>query len=203
MALFSLSEFKTHEGIVGSDLDAVITQLISAASAYFDKSTKRKLESATYTEDYSGTGDRVLSLRHYPVTALTSISVSADRTFPASSLIPAGDYVLDKEAGLVTQVSSSTIEIFRTNPVWSTGRYNIRVVYTAGYTTVPEDLKEAAIVWASWKLAKRGAVGLTSETIGSHSRSFNQGSKLPVEIAQTIKAYSRGTPYGFDVRDAT
>ena len=54
--------------------------------------------------------------------------------------------------------------------VWPRGRRNIRVVYTAGYATVPEDVQLAAAELAKevYGKAQRDPT-LLSETIGSYS----------------------------------
>jgi len=204
LALFTTTEFKDHEGIVGSSLDTLIGQLATRATAYFEKSTNRKLELASgLTEDYSGDGTRDLILRYTPVATLTSITLSLDRNFAGATALAAGEYVLDKEAGIVKRVNATTIPVqtARAGAVWPVGDYNVRVVYDAGYATVPEDLKEAAILWAARRLARRGLMGVQSETIGSHSISLFAGG-ADREVEEILSRY-RSYPKLGEVRNAT
>ncbi len=203
MVLFTVAEFKAHEGIIGSSLDALIVQLELRATAHFERLLHRKLDGAgSFTEDYSGQGQRDLVLRYSPVVAITSISIDSNRVF--TSPITASDYVLDPEAAILTRVEASTLPVqFRAGPVWPCGDYNIRAIYTAGYTTAPEDLKEAAILWAAARLARQGLIGVQSETIGSHSISMFAGKTAGEAEVAALTAPYRSYPSLGPVRDAS
>lgn len=75
-------------------------------------------------------------------------------------------------------VTGSLVRPF-TGPVWPRGRGNIKVAYTAGYssTTVPADLSAAVIELATriHVTAENGGYPVASETLGEYSVSFAQG----------------------------
>ena len=201
MVLITLAELKDHLGITHAQDDTILTSLTTRVSAFFVQATNRRLlESAATVEHYSGDNRRILSLRQTPVTAIESITLSQNRDFAAATATPATEYVIDQEAGFVTRVESSVIVPIqqRGGAFWPWGDYNIEVKYTAGYVTVPEDLKHAALVWSDKAFKRRGLAGLQSESIGSHSVTFGQSKSLP-EVDEILTRY-RSMPFLGSVR---
>lgn len=201
MALFTLAEFKTHEGIVGTSLDAFVTAMIPRSLAALERLTNRKLEAASFTEDYGGNGTPNLFLRYPPINSITEIKESDTRDFASVTAIPSSDYVLDSEAGILKRVEATEIAVLRTGAIWPSGDYNIRVVYNGGFSTVPEDLKEAAMLWTSLRLRRRGSIGIVSETIGSHTATF-RSSGSDADLDAIIARY-KIAPTVTPVRDAS
>lgn len=148
---------------------------------------------------YWGNDTRLLVLRQRPVTALTSVYLDSsgrfgdnpDGAFAASTLLVAGtDYVLRWDgalAGTSTRCSYSGI-VERLNGVWpgrrgarpgtisteqTPGVGNIKVAYTAGYSTIPADLKQAVCTVVSMvrRSADKGAP-IASESLGGYSYSI-------------------------------
>ena len=166
MSLTTKPTIKTLLGVSDTSLDAVIDVLIPQADAIIKGYLGREIEQATYTEYYSGSGDQVIVLNQTPVQSITSVNEDRDGfygdgtdAFPASSLLVQGaDYVLRKDDATNTEVSKSGI-LYRINKVWprphsgirgqlasapGLGLGNIKVVYVAGWATVPADITFAA-----------------------------------------------------------
>lgn len=161
MALITLAEFKATMGISDSTNDSLYTALIAHADALIKKRTRRNLESATFTQIYSGNGSIHLFLKETPVTGVSSIYLNNSAywdlsAFTSSHLLVAGtDYAVQwNESGLCV---SGIVR--RLNGVWPGAvldspqrlvhgpeiqQGNIKVTYTAGYATIPSDLKWAA-----------------------------------------------------------
>lgn len=164
MALTTVDYVKTVSNIVGTTYDAQISALLDAASAEIKAYLGIEVEQATYTEYYTGNNTTRLALRQIPVTSITSVSIKSDGYFDqkspgfgAEDVITEGvGYVLDRSPGV--SLSKSGI-LFRIGTVWpmlnrvySMYRLttdlgptwgNIKVVYTAGYATVPNDIQLA------------------------------------------------------------
>jgi hypothetical protein len=75
-ALTSTANFKTYAGITSSDDDTLIGYLISRATSAIERYCDRTLRSATYREFYDGTGTNDLTLKEYPISAVTLLSTS-------------------------------------------------------------------------------------------------------------------------------
>ncbi len=97
-------------------------------------------------------------------------------------------------AGRVRLLPSASIPDLGLRAVFPLGVQNVRVVYRGGFTTVPEDLKEAAILWCSAIFAKRRKVGVLSTSIGAYSVTFGQASvmsAMPPEVRLVLDRYRR------------
>lgn len=114
--------------------DAVLQDLITAASAAVETYTARKFTQDSYTELYDGTGLPHLVLRQAPVASVTSVKLDGQE-------LPADDYAVYGQTGVLR----------RKTGYWPEGVQNIEVSYTAGYASVPPDVEQAAILLvAAW-----------------------------------------------------
>lgn len=129
------------------------------------------LESASYTLYLTGNGGRELRLPIRPVTAITSIEEDEDLTFDGSSyLVASSDYTLvyDPARGQFVRLKYTA-----THSAWGTTPLAIKAVVTAGYSTVPGNILEAARMAARDWWQRRSRSGLTSRSGGQGgSQSF-------------------------------
>lgn len=166
MALTTKENIKLLLGISDTSKDALLDYLITQADVIIENYLDRKIEQATYTEFYSGSGTERLFLNNYPVTSITSIHLDnrgyfgdGPDSFAADTLLTEGsDYVLNKDDASETAVSRSG-EVFRIKGIWdrphirkrgqlcsapASGKGNIKVVYVGGFAVVPKDLEHCA-----------------------------------------------------------
>lgn len=140
MALTTLSRLKEMMGIKVDDTtnDALLAEMIERVGKDLAGKCGRTFEyEATITEFHDGDGRaRTLLVRRPPIVAVTTLHDDTGRDYLAAHLIDADDYVVDKEAGLIT------LDGF----AFATGLQNIKVVYGGGYQVIPQDLEEAALV---------------------------------------------------------
>jgi len=183
--LFSITEFKEHQGITSNDWNNVIGQLAVRVSAFCDIWCRRTLMAVAgdTIEYYDGSGSETLALARYPILSVTSVHVDSSRFFEDSSLIPSSSYVFDRAGHLrlLPGLSGSPA-------TWAKGIHNVKVRYRGGYETVPPDLKEAAILWAASIFHRRRAVGITNETLGGYTAAYSQR-EMPPEAAAILKLY--------------
>lgn len=134
----------------------------SAAGSYGETAWIVKV----YTEYYSGDGTAILRLRNRPVISIGSVYLDsgayyeqAPNAFAASTLLTAGtDYVLEKNSAVDTAGSKGG-RVLRTAGSWSSrlgrirgllagvledGKGNIKITYTAGYSSIVWDIQLAA-----------------------------------------------------------
>lgn len=186
MAIVSVSDVKTYLGISGSSEDAFLAVAVASADAAIKSYLKRPVEQTTFTSYLNGNGRRTLYLPNAPVQSITSIHLDPDRVFGADTLLTDGaDYYLEIEGSLLAPSYAWKGAVHRLNGVWpgvsrvdglvtvaAAGEANIKVVYVAGWATVPADIKQAAYQYVTALRSDRGGEGpMQSESFDYYSRS--------------------------------
>ena len=188
MALTTLDEVKTFLGVTTSSQNARWDALRAAAELFVKRWCRRDFESQQYTQFLDGTGTKFLALRHRPVTAVAEVSLASRWSYgaaggPAYAALTEGhDWALQKRS----RSTGDTGVLVRLNGNWpqhpgfarshvlsweqEPGLGNVKCVYTAGFTVIPEDLKLAVAQVAAFihRTAKRGGLDY-SERLGDHS----------------------------------
>lgn len=129
-------------------------------------------ESSSYTQYFDGNGGTTLFMNAKPITAITSIQIDG----VACDL---NDFYYDGEC----------IYSYKDSVVFTEGRHNIIISYTAGYETVPGIIKITALrIAAIIQTEQDGNIGVTSKTFAdSGSRTFvntTNFDKYLVQISQ-------------------
>lgn len=225
MALTSLTVVKVACGISDTSEDSYLTQLIGQVNTTVLTWLDRNIESASYTEYYAGNWSKYLQLKQYPVTAVASVYLDntgywgqGTDAFASTTLLTAGeDYVLVKDGvlpGAPTTPVGLTGRLLRLTGTWSgtrvrgldnlateydRGHGNIKVSYTAGYSSVPSDLELAATLIVQ-RLRQAGQMGqqISSESIIDYSYSLAaagkgvpDGDTVAWTIGGTLRRYRR------------
>jgi hypothetical protein len=136
----------------------------------------------TFTDEFSdGDGLQTRWLEHYPVTSITSLAYydqyAAADTY---TMIAGKDYYITKPYGRLDVI----------NGVFMSGQKNIRCTYVAGYSVVPSDIKESALVLCEVAISNRGKNGLSSVTIGRYSETRKAQNETVAEM-QVLGKYKR------------
>lgn len=153
---------KTYLGITVTTWDAILDVLVTQASKAIERYCYRVFAAASYTEYYNGNNNQRLCLRQYPVNSITSIHDDTDREFAAVDLIATTDYTFDTNSGIV----------YFDGVTLTKGLRNIKVVYNAGYSTIPEDLVLACYKLIGGAFNKRKSDGQASDALGNVSFSY-------------------------------
>lgn len=114
------------------DDDHRLLALLIAAEDYAKRFCGTVLEAEAITEYHDGDGTDIVLLRNFPVNSITSVHDDVNRDYAAASLIAATEYMIESSGRLILE-----------NGVFNVGRQNVKVVYNAGYSVVPYDLKVA------------------------------------------------------------
>lgn len=149
MAYTTLAVLKEHLGIESSDTseDDFLNQLIPEIEDALTTRFGRQLASTVYATEYqSGDGTEVLQLNQRPVTAISAVSVDqkgywghGTDAFPSSSLLTLGT-----DFAPVTYAEDENTnfgQIHKLSGYWAEGKGNIKIAYTAGYTTIPPQVE--------------------------------------------------------------
>jgi len=189
--LITLASYKEAEGLSTPKEDLRINALIPSVSqliktycgnSFVDFYSSNKTE--TFNVDWS---TYIVQLTESPVN--TIVSVQERQSYSASYVTlttGAYEYSLDKK----------TDSIFRTNSGsyqnWAKGVDSVKVVYTAGYSAVPEDLKLAVVDLITYYLKdehkeRRTIQGASIQNAASSSQKDNVA--FPDHIKRVLDLY--------------
>ena len=190
--LITLQQYKTAEGISAPKDDARLNVLIPSVSqlvktycgnSFVDFFSSNKTE--TFTLNW---GTSIVQLTESPVNSIVSVQERQSYSDSYTTLTTgAYEYALD----------SATDSILRT---LSSGRYKnwpqgvdaVRVVYTAGYSTIPADLKLAVLDLVTYYLKdehkqRQSIAGASLQNQGSTSQ--NNNVSFPDHIKRVLDLY--------------
>lgn len=171
-----------------SDETAVLESIVNGVTVAFESEIHRSIKSREKTVVVTGQGGRRLYLDDFPAISVTTLQVLA---FDGSvfKTYAAQDYYLDGARGVIYLRT----DLFPGPPCDGGTEFNVSVTYVAGWATVPDDLKLAALWWIS-RLFHDFTTG--REDIDSISLN-GQTTTYPVEdIPKKVKA--RLSPYILD-----
>lgn len=183
ISLLTLADAAEYLGDTGTTGNwGKIADLINYVSARMNAECGRALKSDTHTEYYDGNGEDWLLLNHWPL-ASTSITITIDdsRAYTTTYQVTGTDIMLDTEMGRVRLDGDEFDE----------GEKNVKVAYTAGYSTA----SEFALVGAAkeylqlmWNRAtKRDTVGLRTESFEGGSKTYE--GDLPWSVRKVLDMY--------------
>ena len=170
-ALTTKNDVKESLGISSSvtTYDNLIIRKINQATLAIENYCGRRFASTVYTdEEYNATQTSEIILKQRPVTTFTQLSIR-DSALNISTweTIDTQLYFTDLSSGVV-------LLNFRASGSWK--RY--KVTYTAGYTTIPEDLAEACASLAAYYYTNADAsdVGVSIKQEGQRKIQYASGS---------------------------
>lgn len=203
MALITTSEYKAYAGISDTSFDSFLNVAIPAAQKIIERICGRPyggFESASQTEFWDGSETRCYYVKCWPITAVTGVyEVDSDGT---TTEIDSTSYVVSPDTKAICRSGSRMVaigaglnDVDRAFAVNQTGIYpqfvegckNYKVVYTGGFTTVPDDLK-----WACYRVVddmvsnRRQPTNIKSESIGDYSYTKGIGPQTLVEVKSIL-----------------
>ena len=179
-ALCTRNEVKDFLGLqaAGNDIDDFVNQTINRISTLFESYCHRKFMSASYTEYHDSDGDSWIFPKNTPVTVITAIYEDEDWDFGADTEIDSTEYKLADENSIFY------------DGVFTKGPQSLKIEYTGGYTssTLPEDLKQAAIVEVARIIKHRTDFDILSVNRDDGTVTFTQFDFLPLTL-KTLQNY--------------
>lgn len=185
MTLTTLAKVKSQLDIPPSDTsqDTRLNVFLNAASQVIESYCERKFEQMTYTEYHHGRKMNFIMPREFPISSITSMSIDNDRVFGVNTVVPPSDY----------SIADRDRTVFY-NGKFPQGFNNIKLVYVAGYATIPADI-DLACIWAvEWfeRHRKDKSMGRTSVSKGDESIGIL--AEMPPMVLQLINPYKRCEP---------
>ena len=156
-----------------SSKDAILTVLIDGASDVINGYLNRNLLSQSYSEFYDfSQPDRTLVLRQFPVTALSQITLYDEGV---ATVVDGSNFIWEAN-GLVQFSPSSTFGWW-----FPQGFQSVQANYTAGYSSVPNDIQLACamvIQRTFFNIARNPLIA--SERLGDYSATYK--SAIEIEL---------------------
>lgn len=162
MALTTLAKVKAYGQIESFEDDLLLMRMIDAASATIEVYCSRKFEVQTSTEIHDGNGNRKMTLDHFPIISVASVSVNG-QPIPARQSVTGNGFTYDD------------ITVRLTGYRFDTGLDNVEVTYTAGLAEVPADVDMACCELVSLRYKTLDRLGVSSKSLAGESISFNTG----------------------------
>ena len=181
--LITLAEYKAYAGITSTNQDAEIKAIIPKASALVKSICRRTfLDYAcdVKTEQFPS-GVEKIYLSEFPLIYVTSVEYSTDYGATYTALVEFTDYVTEPEEGSITFINYSSV----------TRMINgIKVTYTGGYETLPDDLKLAVMDVVTYYLKQSFSVK-SQRDAGSNTVQIEYITKntLPAHIQRVLDIY--------------
>ena len=169
--LATLDQVKTYIGnSADASDDALLQRLIAAASSAIERACDRTLAQTLYVEHRNGNGGTALSLRNFPVTSVTAVSING-LSLPEATTWDSSGWALE---------APNRLRLLG-GRLFTTGLLNVRVTYTAGYSsfTMPPDIVQACCLMTSLAYKERDRLGLDSKTINGETVNFTSDEMPP------------------------
>ncbi len=185
LPLITRAEYKAYVGITSPNSDTVIDALIPKVSALVKNYCRRTfidyVNDAKVETTSGGYGENLL-LEEYPVISVTSVGWSVDYGQNYTDLVEFTDYVVEVEKGYIVALSASG--------EWDKCLNGYQVTYTAGYETLPEDLKLAVMDLVTYYIKNDASVH-SPKAPGTNSVQIEYitSSAFPAHIKRVLDLY--------------
>lgn len=195
MSIDTLANVKQALAVSGTDDDALIGQLQSAADSFIETFCGRAFAGGTFTEYHPG-GAKVIFMANYPVSGVTDVRVDAAREFDPTTAIPADRYVLHAARGVIESVDGPFVPSL---PGWEVPAdafpNAVRVEYTTATGAIPAAVERAyAELVGHWyrqtkTAATTGQLNLI-ETAGTvYPWGQSVGFKIPPGVKELLRPF--------------
>jgi hypothetical protein len=180
MALLVKQTVKDWLRITTTTEDTLLDTICAQAEAMFLEQTDRIIEAADITEYRDGKGKTRMIVQYQPVNSVSALVIN-DVAIPARVVTTGTGYVLQKPMGLITLVGY----------IFSEGVQNIKVMYNAGYTTVPADITAALRDAAAYWYRGRERIGERSKSVGGGEVAAYMTADTPDMFNRIVDRYKR------------
>jgi len=163
----------THDLLI-STLVTVVDQLM------LDELDLSAAEVTTYSEkfDITRTGQREVAVRRCPLVSVVALTNDG-------SLVAASDYYT---------TDYGQVRLIGDGDFFDTGRQTVDITYTAGFSSIPEDLKHAATLIVCAQYNQSSHLGYNRESIGAYSYAIGNdgaGIMFPNMAQRILNNYRR------------
>lgn len=180
-----VKEFVLNDSSV-TTFDDALTAMVNEVSQAIETYCGRKFAERTgLTEYHNPKGGTVVSLKNFPVTGTTAFALydDPDRNYGSGTLIAAADYFLDLETGVIHLDNDGE---------FSSAPGAVKVIYSAGYATIPYSLQRACKKWVAriFKERQKQEWGLKSLGGAGETTTYDL-SAIPKDVLKLLNMFKR------------
>jgi len=155
--------------------DAILADIAAGMTPAVQRKLGRDILQNTYTVRFNGTGRYAVIMKQTPIVSVTSVLIDGV-TIPAAVDAQHAGYIFDQDTIYLSE-GGVAVPGFSPSPmgagrVFRKGIQNCTVVYVAGYSAVPEDIKRAAQIQGAFEYLRRNRQGLKSLAIQGEVTSY-------------------------------
>lgn len=187
-ALTSLGSVKEHLGISDSDpsQDNLLVRFINASTEMIEREIDRKILARTYTEFYDGRANNRMLLSNWPIISISELWDDPSGEFTNLNYKLSGSlYSIDGTNDLSVGV------ILKSPKKFSKASRSIKVVYLAGYSTIPYVIQEACISHVEYLYTVRSDRRLGVSSKSKNGETINFTGDIPDFVKAMIAPYQR------------
>lgn len=177
--LFALDTVKDWIKIPSSaqgNIEERLCRMADAVTSRIESITRMSFVTRDFTDKYDGDGSNSLFLRHFPVVAISSLTIADSPDATPTVLVEGTDFDVNLRIG----------EIRLRNYPFFKGFQNVVCTYSAGYgaqdaATLPQDVVHAGLDWikALYDEGAAGATAASSISIGNSTFILKPGPAPP------------------------
>lgn len=191
----AIVDFKTAKGFLKitsptEDEEVILKALVDEISEAVEDYCGRKFESATFTQDYNGSGTRNLMLRQFPIISVTTVTRTKADAADTQVVVASTEYNIHADAGILQMHPVN----YSDSAVWIKGDMNYEIVYVAGYATasMPKALIGACKIWIAtvFQKAKQNLFAVQSTLIGDDTVTFSDND-IPPTVKLMLKPWRK------------
>lgn len=168
--------------------DTLISRLITACSNDFQRATLRPdLLEADYTEVQNGDGSSRMTLFHWPINEITTLTIGGTAVAASPDKIQPGYYVdedIDPER---------VYQLYLIGQCFTDGAA-VSIQYSAGYETTPDDIEQAVIDWIVYRYKGRPNAGASRRRSSEGEGVDVEQVDAPPTTLAVIERYKRRLP---------
>lgn len=179
--LASVEQFLSLQA--GNQDEALLSSLITAASAFVVTYVGWPVLSAAYTENRNGTGGRAVSVKNPPITAVSAVTVDGI-AIPSSSGFGAPGYWVSDDGRI----------ILLRGYIFCRGMGNVQLAYTGGYVSCPADLAQAVNELVALRYKERKHFDQAGETLAGQQGTTFIVKDLKPSTKMVLDRYRRVVP---------
>jgi hypothetical protein len=190
--LVTKADYKSYKGIdhfkEDGKIDSLIAPISQLVKTYCSTSFVDYYSSA-YTEkfDIMDPSTHELFLTESPLVSVTSVKERDGITTSYTTLVNNTDYYIDAEHDRIYRIDGE-----KSVKSWATGFSSVEVIYTAGYSSTPQDLRLAIYDLITYYLKEeyKGRKSLAGASIQNEtSTSINANIGFPDHIKRVLDMY--------------
>lgn len=185
---------KVHLGIGTTGADTWLDKALASITKKIETYCSRTFIATHYSAEYhDGDGKRgFFFVKNPPVISISELNLDINRNFAAATAYATSEYIIYDDEGRVELLDTGGDLTASLAPVvFGKGQQNIKIVYTGGYTTIPEDVAYGATEWISKLYHRRDKKrwDISAKSKGDVSASFIAITSMPKEIKEYIDPY--------------